>query len=214
MQINSNFQLLGDFRSDWTQEHIKNEPMLFNCSGIEAWRLGGRITRSFLTNLPDEWLEADIVVDSRVHMLMKGWYPCIPGFHHDDVPRSRADGQPNYVNPEYRSEHLMGLVNGDICPTQFAVGEVDLEVPEGIIYKQWHPEVVRLIAEGKMTTTSAPSGKYVYFDDRSFHQGVAANAAGWRWFIRISKNTNRVLHTTNELRRQVQVYLEHPMEGW
>jgi len=37
---------------------------------------------------------------------------------------------------------------------------------------------------------------------------------GWRWFIRLSRNTDRQKSMTNELRKQVQVYLEYPKAGW
>ena len=136
----------------------------------------------------------------------------IPGYHHDDVPRSTKTGQPNYVDPEYHSEHLLGLVNGDICPTEFVVGEIDLEIPTGIVYKEWHPQVAAAVESGQLKSVPAASGLYLQFNAHTFHQGTAAVGSGWRWFIRLSRNTDRV--PTNELRRQVQVYLEHPMEGW
>lgn len=215
MKFNSAIQYRGTFSPIWSQDQIKNEPMLFNCSGSAAYDLGGPITREFLDGLPADWKNIPLIIDSRVHMLMKGWYPCIPGYHHDDVPRSTESGQPNYYNPEYHSEHLLGLVNGDICPTQFALGEIDLDIPaHGIIYKQWHVDVKYALDTGRLWSHSAPSGVYLQFDWQTFHQGVAANRPGWRWFIRVSRNTDRVKSPTNELRRQVQVYLEHPMEGW
>jgi ribosomal protein L4 len=42
--------------------------------------------------------------------------------------------------------------------------------------------------------------------------GTRAVKNGWRLFIRASWNTDR--KPTNEFRRQVQVYMENPMEGW
>lgn len=217
MKFNSEVKKISSFRKNWTQDEIKNEPMLFNCSFDFAYDSGGPITREFLYRLYDRaWYDCsghDWIIDSRVHMLMPGWYPCIPGMHHDDIPRSTANGQPNYVNPEYRAEHVLGLVNGDIAPTQFAVGEIELEIPtEGIIYKQWHPKVMQAIADGTMKSYSAESGVILQFDSESFHQGTMAVAGGWRWFIRVSRNTHR--KPTNEIRKQVQVYLEYPMEGW
>jgi hypothetical protein len=214
VKFNSTVAKLGEFKKDWTQDEIKNEPMLFNCDGDYAYTHSGELTRNFMKNLPFDWSwEPNLIVDSRVHMLMPGWYPCIPGMHHDDIPRSTVSGQPNYINPEYKAEHVLGLVNGDIAPTQFALGEIDLEVPtEGIIYKQWHPKVMQAIEDGTMRSYSAESGKILMFDSESFHQGTMAVAQGWRWFIRVSRNTHR--KPTNEIRKQVQVYLENPMEGW
>ena len=219
MKIDSQFRVgepLPNF-VDFTNEVVKNEPMFFNCSWHYMMEHGGPISHAFGSALfQSNEIEhlSELVIDTRVHMLMPGWYPCIPGYHHDDVPRSRSDGQPNYVDPEYRSKHALALINGDICPTEFAVGEFELsEVPEGdIIYKRWHEEVVKQLDDGVGARVSAPSNSLVYFDDRSFHQGVPAVEGGWRWFGRASWNTNRV--PTNEMRRQVQVYLENPMEGW
>lgn len=214
MKFNSTVQNIAKFKQNWTQDEIKNEPMFFNSTGMFAALEGGPITRDFLFTLGrNGWDIRNTIVDSRVHMLMPSWYPCIPGMHHDDIPRSTKSGQPNYVNPEYRAEHVMGLVNGDIAPTQFALGEIDLEIPtEGIVYKQWHPKVMQAIEDGTMKSYSAESGVILQFDSETFHQGTMAVKAGWRWFVRVSRKTHRI--PTNETRKQVQVYLENPMEGW
>jgi len=201
---------------DFTDEQIKNEPMLFNCDFVSAYHLGGAITKSFLNKVEKRFHSIDdLVIDSRVHMLMPGWFPCIPGFHHDDVPRSGRDGQPNYFNPEYKSEHILALVNGDICPTEFALGEIELpDVEDGIYYKQWHPMVEQAIENGTLKSWQPKGNAVVYFDWQTFHQGVRAVKNGWRWFGRLSWNTDRTKKCTNEIRKQVQIYLEHPMEGW
>lgn len=222
IQIGAKFNLHPDGK--YPDEVIKNEPMFFNSSAEYAFNNGGQITKDFiaifinqaLVNGEDPDKLQDLVFDSRVHMLMKGWFPCIPGFHHDDVPRNTTNGQPDYDTPTYRSNHCLGLVNGEICPTEYAIGNIDLPAvgSDNIIYKVWHPLVEEAILEGKMTSVSAPSDRLVYFNDRSFHQGVRALKSGWRWFGRLSWNTERTKTCTNEIRRQVQVYLEHPMEGW
>lgn len=212
--FNSKVEERGTFCNDYSADIIKNEPMFFNCDLDFAYEHGGEITRDFILGLPDDWYHCNPVIDSRVHMLMDGWYPCIPGYHHDDVPRSTTNGQPNYDSPEYRSEHLMGLVNGDICPTMYALGEHTLPKVDGIIYKTWHNQVEEQIKEGLLTTMEAPSGKYLQFDWQSMHTGQRAKKDGWRWFIRLSRNTDRQKKITNEMRRQVQVYLEFPMQGW
>jgi hypothetical protein len=213
MIFDSHFTDRGSFRCDAPTEVIKNEPMFFNCDLEFAARFGGAITHEFIANLPKDWRDCNPVMDSRVHMLMKNWYPCIPGYHHDDVPRSTKTGQPNYLTPEYRSEHLMGLVNGDICPTTFICDQVEVSEPDESIriYNRWHDEIE---AMPELTRVKAESGKYIQFDCDAFHTGVKAVAGGWRWFVRLSRNTDRQKTITNEIRRQVQVYLEAPTEGW
>lgn len=213
-EFDSRIQFLGEM-NHYTDEQIKNEPMLFNCDFKHAYNLGGPITGEFLDHIADKLPTEDIVVDSRVHMLMPGWFPCIPGFHHDDVPRSGKNGQPNYYNPEYKSKHIMALVNADVCPTEFALGKITLpDVEDGIYYKEWHKLVSCEVAVGNLQRVLLRGNPIVGFDWQTFHQGTRAVKGGWRWFIRVSYNTDRVKNCTNEIRRQVQVYLEHPMEGW
>lgn len=169
-------------------------------------------------------LPKELVFDSRVHLLMPGWYPAIPGYHHDDVPRPEihswgnpmSAGQPDYDNPSYKSEHIMALVNADVCPTKFALGKCLMPaVAEGdLIYRKWHTEVEKLIADKTLQTFSAPDKQLIYFNWQSFHTGIKAVKNGWRWFGRVSRNTDRTKKITNEIRKQAQVYLEFPMEGW
>ena len=211
MNFSSRFSL-GPTMADFSQADVKNEPMLFNCDTRAAAELGGPITREFLRLLAPEFREHG-VVDTRSHMLMPGWYPCIPGWHHDDVPRSTRTGQPNYVNPAYFSRHCMALVNGDVCPTEFLIG--DIEVPEPdiarVIYRDWDDH---LESQEKQQgqRVSAPDRQLVYFDCDTFHRGTAAVAGGWRWFGRVSIDTAR--KPTNELRRQVQIYMGVVNSGW
>jgi hypothetical protein len=203
---------------------VKNEPMFFNCDLDFAFYNGGDITKSFIDNLPEEWQHSKVVFDSRIHMLMPGWYPAIPGYHHDDVPRKEIPtgqhfltaGQPDYDNPRYYSQHIMGLVNAHICPTHFALGECEMPaIPEGeMIYKRWNDEVENLLAENKLDLYEAPDRTLLYFDCDTFHTGTKAINNGWRWFGRVSRYTDRVNKITNEIRHQVQVYLEFPTEGW
>lgn len=213
--FDSKIQILeGGFRNDWDQEIVKNEPMFFNCDGQMAFDEGGPITRNFLENLPEDWRNSKFVLDSRVHMLMPKWYPCIPGYHHDDVPRGEnTHGQPDYDNKRYESEHLMGLVNGEICPTNFMVGKFELpkiDTSKDVIYRKWD----ELLMANPGDIVEAPSGKFIQFDWQSFHTGTRAVKPGWRWFIRLSRNTERQEKISNEMRRQVQVYLEYPTMGW
>ncbi len=214
MIINSNIQI-GPVLKSFDEKDIKYEPMMFSCTWNYAYENGGEPTKLFLLSLPSELHNDRTIVDSRVHMLMKGWFPCIPGFHHDDVPRGKNNnGQPEYYNPSYRSNHAMVLYNGDICPTEFALGETEFSNPENheIVYKEWHKEVECKIREGSLSSLSCPNNTIIFFDDRSWHQGVKAVDNGWRLFIRASWNTDR--KPVNEIRRQVQVYMENPMEGW
>lgn len=195
---------------------VKNEPMFFNCSPEFAIENGGPITRAFFDALPDFVLkEKKCVFDSRVHMLMPGWYPAIPGYHHDDIERG-PDGQPDYDNMTYESHHIMALVNADVCPTKFALGVCEMPtVPTGeVIYKHWHDEIVRLLNNKELCWDVAEDKQLTHFSCYTFHTAEKAVKNGWRWFGRLSWDTSRVERITNEIRKQVQVYLEFPTQGW
>lgn len=221
--INSMCVSLDPKIPDFSEVEIKNEPMLFNCDLEHAWELGGPITREVLSHLPYPWQDVPLVIDSRVHMLMPGWTPCVPGWHHDDVPRTREDGQPNYGPGQYRSQHLVCLVNGDICPTAIAIGAGHFDIPPvgEIIYREWHKEVERRLLDKRLDLFTVQSNRLYQIDDRTWHTGTKAIANGWRFFIRISRYFDpegrpiaRANPRTNELRRNAQVYLEFPMDGW
>jgi len=220
----SDFKRLNPFASTIPNALIKKEPMFFNSDFQYAYENGGEITRSFLDALPEDWKNEPLVFDSRVHMLMPGWYPAIPGWHHDDVPRAEiptgqhfiTGGQPDYDNPRYKSEHILGLVNAEICPTEFAIGNCLMpKIKEGdLIYREWHKEVEMLIEDNILQKHECEDRYLYYFDWQAFHSGTKAVSNGWRWFGRVSRNTERVNKITNEIRVNCQVYLEFPMEGW
>lgn len=212
--FDSKIKDVGNFAHFVNNDQIKNETMFFNCDLDFAYKHGNAITRSFIDALPIEWQQENVVFDSRVHMLMKDWYPCIPGFHHDDVYRPN-NAQPDYDNLKYKSSHIMGMVNADVCPTQFAIGTSDFEkVDEGNIYKVWHDVVVEQLKDGTLQSEKAKDRTLYEFDWQSWHTGTNAVSNGWRWFGRVSKNTDRTKHITNEIRRQAQVYMSNLTEGW
>jgi hypothetical protein len=196
----------------FTEADVRDEPMFFSAGTRIAWNEGGAITRAFLQAVPKDWLE-DGIFDSRVHMLMEGWYPCIPGFHVDDAPRcDRKDGQPNHINPSYQAEHIFVIV-GDCSQTRMLDGELVLPEPEdgsGVTtYRLWDEQ---LNASSQGIASWAVSGQLYWFDWQGVHRGSPATKAGWRWFGRISRGTPR--KKTNEMRKQVQVYISPINKGW
>lgn len=211
-----------DMMPHYDENIVKNETMFFNATAEFARsQPNTTITQDFLARV-DKYLAKTYgkvipyVLDTRVHMGMAGWYFCIPGWHHDDVPRTSKNGQPNYHAPEYEAKHIMALVNGNMCPTEFALGECELpDIEEGeMYYKKWHSIIEELCAQGKMIRMKAIGDPVVLFDSHTFHQGTVANTKGFRWFGRVSWQTDRLNNITNEIRRNANVYLPAPMEGW
>ncbi len=210
--------------------YVKHEPMFFQADWDYTIQHAGPITISFL-NTAERYLSqvginpydptCNAFLDSRVHLLMPGWWPCIPGWHHDDVERSTPDGQPNYRTASYRPEFLMGIVGSADCGTEFAAGHFDMSDPEDlpVVYKRWHEEVEGQVRRGNDLPFFQPRSFQVEpnllyrFTDRSFHQGVPCRNTGWRWFGRITLG-NPTVKPANEIRRNANVYMQNPMEGW
>lgn len=209
MVIKSQYKL-GYKLAHFTQAQIKSEPMFHKASKEFAYDMGSQITKEFLNFL--DWREP-LIIDSRVHMLMPGMYPCIPGWHHDDVPRERSDGQPNYENPSYKAEHCMALW-GDCSLTEFALGTHEVEIPSvgKKIYKElskfidWHCE------HGDLDKVTSPEAQQIFFDWQTWHRGAPTTKTGFRFFIRATRFTK--LEPLNEIRYNANVYMPIIEEGW
>ncbi len=189
---------------------IRAEPMLFSADRDTAYSKGGPITRSFLDHLPADWRHSSMIIDSRFHELRYGMFPAIPGWHLDDVRRSRADGQPDHVRPDYHSEHIC-CIQGDSSRTRFIRGAMtlhDIPMGAGVVYDVWNKKIERLLRmnEGVLSVESIQPTHLVQFGFGDFHEGTAATHDGVRWFIRVSRNTPRQFF--NEVRNQVQAYLQ------
>lgn len=225
--LDSKFSKIDNFFCDYGDTVIKNEGMLFSCNIEHARKDGGILTTSFLNALERNTVFQDAmekhggeaIIDSRVHMLMPGWYPCIPGWHHDDVDRGGLFNQPQYGTKVDGSDmqekiHFMGLANAEIAPTEFIVGQTMLVDPDPLpnVYEKWHTDIQWAKMTGHHKVKQAESGVIYAFNQHSMHRGTQAVKNGWRWFIRVTVNSNRQI--TNELRNQVQAYLPVENKGW
>ncbi len=217
IQFNSRFETVAKVPPVAPLHLLKSEPMLWSASLDYAVAAGGQLTRDFVTRLPESWrYDNRVVIDSRVHMLMPGWCPAIPGWHLDDVPRSGPRNQPNYVDPEYKAEQIALLVStdGEICPTSFLSGQVELPEPppDALVYEFWHREIQSQIRRGEQAEHFIQHGHLVWFDWQGFHRANESKGSGWRFFIRATRGSRRP--AKNEIRNQVQVYLSNPERGW
>lgn len=195
---------------------IKHEPMLFAASYSFAEANGGPLTKSFLYSLIDKDIPLDdLIIDTRVHMLMKGWFPCIPGWHHDDVIRTRQDGQPDYDHPNaLKPEHIVCVVDGGTgSMTEFISSELTMtEVPvDKVVYKEWNSEINN-DRINDVSIQTIKNGEILQFNTETFHRGVSAVGNGFRWFCRASFNSTRT--PANEIRQNANVYMSNLNEGW
>ena len=216
--MNSNtFTPTGE-KAGWMQprylREIKKERLFWRGDVNYIESRAGFITKNFIEQLDQT---KDWIIDTRVHMLMPGWYPCIGGWHLDDIPRDTDNGQPNYKNPSYISEHVIAIVDALDAPTgsltEFLTSDVTLpDVPDDkILYGEWSKEINKQLKEGTITSAHAAERALVSFNNQTFHRGQPASSSGWRFFIRATTNTQ--LEVENEIRKQVNVYIQAEA-GW
>ena len=207
---------------------IKNEPMLFNASWQFATETGGPITREVLTKLGGYILDdmnmvateeySYPVIDTRVHMLMKGQYPAIPGWHCDNVPRrhvNRPEGgdNPQPILPEASDGQINYTVilaqnNIDLSPTQFVTEDLRVRYDPRYVWGSVNEAVCSMDLRG--ATWECSNGVFYRFSSRVLHRATPARVRGWRFFFRLSWMQTK---PKNEVRRQVQVYAD-PNVGW
>lgn len=225
MIFNRNPIKFGSTIEQPSSDLIRNTLGLVNASVEDAVRYGGDITKAALgvMNLKND--RKNIVVDVKVHMLMKGMCPAIPGWHTDGVPRSSTGSPQGSETPDpYFQDDLdeMGqgthyhlLVTGVGCLTQFMQNddtEIDVDLENMFdLYKSMTKQVDQLT----VLAVSSPSCQVVEWDWWNIHQGIIATANEWRYLIRVTETD--FLTPERDLRKvirsQQQVYA--PLEfGW
>jgi hypothetical protein len=151
---------------------------------------------------PEEW-----ELDLKVHMLIKGQYPCIPNWHCDNVLRVFGKINYNLVNT---TAPRMLLWISDGPETEFLKNKtVLLGTPEG------HGDLAKAIVGSKVATTFLPPQTWASMDQLTPHRGTQAAKDGWRIFIRL---THRSIApdrpVLNHIRRHCQVYLDATQFEW
>lgn len=204
----------------WSAEDYANETMLFSADWDFAHKNGGPMTKYAMAalekhgNLTHEAAaspDLNVIIDTRVHMLMPGMLPAIGGWHCDAMPRPGGPygDQPNPRLYDPRVAHYTVTVSqSETSRTEFLAEPVTVSLPPG--ERVW-ATVHQKIQEEPRNTILMEHGSLARFDLGSPHRASITTTAGWRFFFRASlyKSTPR-----NQIRRQVQVYIPHEGHGW
>lgn len=210
----------GEIEQPSTEE-IKATPSLFNASVEDALVYGGDLTRAALSAMDLRGDRKHIIVDTKVHMLMPGMYPAIPGWHTDGAPRGVSKGPPDLraqevmISPRF---HL--LVTGQGCLTDFLGETMGLIVP-------WEPtsELYKILSDQMNDLLKDPvaapkvkrlkSCQVLEWDWWDLHTAIPAEKHEWRFLIRVTETDYRAPKTDlrDVLRSQQQVYVPESF-GW
>jgi hypothetical protein len=197
MLFNRNIPHMGKPIEQPSEELIKNTLGLHNASLDDALKYGGDLTRAALGAMDLQMTKKHIIVDTKIHMLLPGMCPAIPGWHTDGVPRG-AELKPEIKQPpNIQAQEEMDtpifhlLVTGTSCLTQFIHQmNIDLEVPEtpdSKLYRMMNQQVTGLVESGELTTYEAPSCTPIMWDWWELHTGVPAKHHEWRFLIRVTE---------------------------
>jgi hypothetical protein len=203
-------------------EIIKNTPQLWNASLEDALKYGGELTKAAIGAMDLKFDRKYIIVDTKIHMLMPGFYPAIPSWHTDGVPRGeelRPDvkGAPDIHAQEWMTPsrfHL--LVTGEGCLTDFVTTPIELNVPDEPnteLYKMIHDQIEE--RKNDLEITTIPTCTVVEWDWWNIHRGVKAQKHEWRYLIRVTETDHMQPQTDLRqiFRTQIQVYVPESF-GW
>ena len=204
---------------------IKNTFGLWNASLDDALRYGGDITREAIRVMNIHNDRKYIIVDTKIHMLIPGMSPAIPGWHTDGAPRDNkknpnGTGMPDVFAQEgddrFNRYHI--LVTGTGCLTKFIKQSIKVPVPStpsDQIYALMSDFVRRRTTEAPWLAMEVPTCTAVEFDWWDIHTGVIATKKEWRYLIRVCESDYYEPRTDLReiLRMQSQVYAPHDF-GW
>lgn len=196
---------LGHVESD-----IESEDMLFQCRTSFAWANGGEHTRAVLELLKQEIapkIFAFLRIDTRVHMLMPGWYPCIPGWHCDFMRVSDSGAQVPDAKRDAEVQHYQ-LVTGGPEPEFIVDRNLHVEVDGDVRWRKVDA------AMGAAFGTPIEANRIIYFDGNELHRGRPwrGEPGHWRYFFRASYFPEGCAYA-DKVRRQSQIYCDIH-EGW
>lgn len=228
MRFNRRPLVIGHAIEAPSDDLLRNTLGLVNASPEDAVRYGGDVTRAALgaMNLKND--RRYIVVDVKVHMLMPGFCPAIPGWHTDSVPRA-ADGNPQgpmapdlalqeQIDASGRATHFHLLTTGSGCLTEFfTLRNAEIEIPPSASATTLYAAMTKQVAERRKTGSATwasqqflttPSCTVIEWDWWDIHRGVTATKREWRYLIRVTETD--FLPPDKDLRRvirtQQQVY--------
>lgn len=192
---------------------ISHLPQLYRCSLEFAKQQCNDQLNKLLDQIPAHPEYKHVSIDSRSHMLMKGMYPCIPGWHCDDFYRTAEyNDQPDLDNVDAEAPALHYLiVLGDCSRTEFvkhdvaffkSLKEIYTQIGADPLYKYIDEE----LDKDKFESILVEPNHLYTFGPTALHKGSAATHNGWRCFIRVTFSNHR--EPKNELRYQTQVYTD------
>ncbi len=152
------------------------------------------------------------VIDVRVHRLMKGMYPAIPGWHCDGVPRKDYHSQPDYADLKRGVGHFTCILasHSGLSQTEFYSGpDFEMSFSDSIpVWRQLHMK----LDQYPVDTKRYGEGRIVYFDCHTPHRATPSMGRGVRLFYRLSYYHNPAI--MDVVNAPQHIYLLSEENGW
>lgn len=209
-----------------TAKEIKNSPQIINASLDDAMKYGGEIARQAIQQMNLSYNTKHILVDSKVHMLMPGMSPAIPGWHTDAVPRNyQTFAATGAEAPDILAQENLKTVKFHLLETgtayshtEFIKQPVTLEdewVPDFSLYANLNQAINFYLGNELCDIEEIDYNEVVEFDWWNIHRACPAKSPGWRFLIRITETdySEPFNDLRDILRTQQQVYVPENF-GW
>lgn len=200
--------------TNYVMDFLKNEPDICSAGIARMIRLAkskGTKVEDFQGNELDVEgeIEYNCIIDTRSHMLMKGMYPAIPGWHCDGVPRCEQYSQPNLekIDPGVKFYTCILSTVENVSQTEFLDEEIELTIDRENV---WSSLDRQLNSQAAFYNKELQEGDIVKFDQNTPHRAVSCVNPGWRFFFRLGVIPQE---PQNKIRKQVQVYTVQG-NGW
>ncbi len=171
-------------------KNIKEEPILINANFNFAYSKSGSITIDFLNRIKDHPMIGEnlnsVIINTRVHMLMKGQYPDLSGW------QTSAPFEENSVaNKNHKTHHFIAFVSNK---------------PNGVCFSEIQDEKGSIILK---------DGQLIQFPNGTPHRCLEAHHYGWRIAMVATVYKERVCnHVQNKIGHQLPIYLDTINLGW
>lgn len=198
VRFNRNDVVKGKSMEQPSDLDVKNTFSIWNASYDDAVRYGGEVTREALRSMNLHHDRKNLIIDTKIHMLMPGWSPAILGWHVDGAPRDanknpQGSGLPDTYAQEgderFNRYHI--LVTGHGCLTQYINQELYVPIPEKPsenLYSMMSKYVQKFIGWNQNFISTFESCTAYEFDWWNIHTGVLATKKEWRYLIRVCES--------------------------
>jgi hypothetical protein len=190
--------------------NFKEEKLFYQSDPSFVFDNGGPIARKFIEKLPFNFRHQldNVLVDQRIHKLQEGYYPAIPGWHLDWIPRTNKGQDIDLTNiPDY--EHVV-LIVGESSLTEFL--DQPTEFPDGPFWTSSFSPYNTVLNNVTTKTKHVENGQMVHFTSRDWHRPSPALGSEWRMLIRASRVDH--IKPVNQIRSQAQVYIPIKEASW